>query len=84
MGVGKSTAIHNHEMEQTAYHDDACNEWVRWMMLENLGHHWPGGKGQWESQSMGPRLESSPIEVRSLLEELLALEALVGSLPSGG
>jgi polyhydroxybutyrate depolymerase len=83
MGVGKSTAIHNHEMEQTAYHDDAGNEWVRWMMLENLGHHWPGGKGQWESQSMGPRLESSPIDVRSLLEELLALEALGGSLPSG-
>jgi hypothetical protein len=37
-------------------------------MVEKLGHHWPGGKGQWESQSMGPRLDDGPVMVTDILD----------------
>ena len=43
---------------------------TRWLCVAGLGHHWPGGKGQWESPSMGPRLDGV-LDTRTLLLELL-------------
>lgn len=69
MGATRSVTSVEPGLEQTRFLDEDGKEWVRWYMVEKLGHHWPGGKGQWENQSMGPRLDDGPVLVADVLDK---------------
>jgi len=72
MGAGHRERTLSSEFEETHFSDISSIVWCRWLMLDRLGHHWPGGKGQWESDAMGPRLNDGPVDVKMILDELLA------------
>lgn len=59
------------EFEETRFSDPSGKVWCRWLMVDRLGHHWPGGKGQWESEAMGPRLNDGPVDVKLILDGLV-------------
>lgn len=71
MGAGNSESFRSIEHEEIRFRDNGGADWCRWLMLDRLGHHWPGGKGQWESESMGPRLNDGPVNAKDILTGLL-------------
>ena len=71
MGAGNTLTNHSDGLEETLFKDDNGAVYCRWLMLDRLGHHWPGGKGQWESDSMGPRLNDGPVDVKDILKAML-------------
>lgn len=72
MGATLSESTRREEYEETWFRPPGGANLVRWVMLDQLGHHWPGGKGQWESEAMGPRLDNGPVRVQDELARWLS------------
>lgn len=72
MGATQTRSTKHAGYEETWFGAPSGANLVRWVMLDQLGHHWPCGKGQWESEAMGPRLDKGPVRVQDELTRLLS------------